>query len=140
MNCVELRNVLHRCRSSVWLTHHLVIIRTLHSANLAMVVYLPLILQVSSNKRLVQGIITFQSSLTLPHVVNATCKKNINKWDGEVEEEPHLNHLDIRGDWKASNHGDEHAGQDQHHGQVHSNHGLKIKRFEVVRDVSNNIE
>ena len=34
----------------------------------------------------------------------------------KVEEEPHFNHLDVRGDWQASNNRDEHAGKDQHHG------------------------
>ena len=65
---------------------------------------------------------------------------DINEGDGEVEEEPDVDHLDVGGDRKASNNGDEHAGEDQHDGEVDSDSRFKIKGFEVVSDVSNNIE
>ena len=76
----------------------------------------------------------------IPHIVYDTSEQYINEGDGEVEEEPNVDHLDVGGDRKASNNRDEHAGEDQHDGEVDSDGRFKIKRFEVVSDVSNNIE
>ena len=74
------------------------------------------------------------------HVVNDACEQDINEGDGEVEEEPDVDHLDVRGDRKASNNRDEHAGEDQHDGEVDSNGRFKIERFEVVGDVTDDVE
>ena len=81
-----------------------------------------------------------QLGVEIPHVVNDAGEQDINEGDGEVEEEPDVNHLDVGGDWKASNNWDEHTSQDQHHREVDSDSGFKIKRFEVVGDVSNDVE
>ena len=59
---------------------------------------------------------------------------------GEVEEKPDVNHLDVRCDWKAGNNRDEHACENQHDGQINSNGRFKIKGFEVVSDVADDIK
>ena len=76
----------------------------------------------------------------IPHIVYDTSEQYINEGDGEVEEEPDVDHLDVGGDGKASNNGDEHAGEHQHDSEVDSDGRFKIKRFEVVCDVADNIE
>ena len=45
----------------------------------------------------------WNSFISLPHVVNDAGKNDINEGDGEVEEEPDVDHLDVGGDRKASN-------------------------------------
>ena len=45
----------------------------------------------------------YQQGVEIPHVVNDAGEQDINEGDGEVEEEPDVNHLDVGGDWKASN-------------------------------------
>ena len=59
--------------------------------------------------------------LNIPHVVNDASEQDINEGNGEIKEEPDVNHLDVRGDWEASNNRDEHAGEDQHDCKVDSN-------------------
>ena len=76
----------------------------------------------------------------IPHIVYDASEQYINEGDGEVEEEPDVDHLDVGGDWEPSNHWDEHAGEHQHDGEVDSDGRFKIKRFEVVGDVSNDVE
>ena len=53
----------------------------------------------------------YQPGLEKPHVVNDTGEQDIYEGNGEVEEEPDVNHLDVGGDWEVSNNGDEHAGE-----------------------------
>ena len=81
-----------------------------------------------------------QLGLDIPHVVNDASEQDINEGDGEVEEEPDVNHLDVGSDWKARNNGDKHTCEGQHHCEVDSDCGFKIKGFEVVGDVSNDVE
>ena len=62
-----------------------------------MVVDLSLILQVGSvNIDISQALMRLKKK---PHVVNDASEQDINEGDGEVEEEPDVNHLDVGGDW-----------------------------------------
>ena len=76
----------------------------------------------------------------LPNIINDAGEQDINERDGEVKEEPDVNHLDVGGDWEVGNNGDEHAGENKHNREINSNCRFKVKGFEVVSDVSNDIE
>ena len=47
----------------------------------------------------------------LPNIINDAGEQDINERDGEVKEEPDVNHLDVGGDWEVGNNGYEHAGE-----------------------------
>ena len=58
-------------------------------------------------------------------------QKYFTKWKNEVEDEPQVNHLDVRSHGQGRGDVDEHGGEDQHHGKVYCHHCLK--KFEVSR-------
>ena len=75
-----------------------------------------------------------------PEVVNVAADTNIYKGNDEIEQQPGFYHLYIGCDWQAIHYCNVHAGQHQHHSQVQGYCRLKVEWFEVVCDVSNNVE
>ena len=65
---------------------------------------------------------------------------HLEKWDHQVEDQPHVHHLDVRCLGKILGHGDEHGGQDEHHGQVDRDDGLEEEGLEVVGHVRDDDE
>ena len=60
---------------------------------------------------------------------------HLEEWNHQVEDQPHVHHLDVRCLGKILGHGDEHGGQDEHHGQVDRDDGLEEEGLEVVGHV-----
>ena len=59
--------------------------------------------------------------------VHVSVEKDNDERKEEVEEEPHVHHLHVRGFGKIVAYVDKHRSQHQHGGQVHSNNSL-VKR------------
>ena len=59
--------------------------------------------------------------------VHVGVEEDNDEGEEEVEEEPHVHHLHVRGFGKVVAHVDEHRSQHQHGGQVHSDNSL-VKR------------
>ena len=81
------------------------------------------------------------------HVQDHLCDQHVDprlshleEWDHQVEDQPHIHHLDVRCLGKILGHGDEHGGQDKHHGQVHRDDGLEEEGLEVVGHVRDDDE
>ena len=84
--------------------------------------------------------VTVVMNPVLPHIVNPTSQQNIYEGDEKGGQEPELNHLDVGGEGEAGHHRDEHTGQHQHYGQVHSYCRLKVEGFEVACDVADDVQ
>ena len=79
-------------------------------------------------------------SHTLPESVNYSMEDDISEGQQKVENEPYFHHFDIGCLGQTLHHRDEHAGENQHHSKVHCQSGLKEEGFEVVGNVSNDVE
>ena len=75
-----------------------------------------------------------------PDIVNVAADTNIYEGNDKVEQQPDLYHLDVRSHGQAGHHRYVHADQDQHDSDVHSYGRLKVERFEIVRDVADDVE
>ena len=76
-------------------------------------------------------------------VLSRTCDlrlSHLEEWDHQVEDQPHVHHLDVRCLGKILGHRDEHGGQDEHHGQVDRDDGLEEEGLEVVGHVRDDDE
>ena len=65
---------------------------------------------------------------------------HLEEWNHQVEDQPHVHHLDVRCLGKILGHGDEHGGQDEHHSQVDRDDGLEEEGLEVVGHVRDDDE
>ena len=65
-------------------------------------------------------------------VVNVCVKKNFHERKEQIKDKPDIHHLDVRGLGEVVGHVDNHGGQDQHAGEVHSHHSFKEDGFEEV--------
>ena len=97
----------------------------------------------SSSKLVLPDNCGFKSNMNIieiPDIVNIATHTDIYEGNDKVEKQPDLYHLDIRGDRQAGYHRDVHADQDQHGSDVNRYCRFKVEWFEVVGDVSNNVE
>ena len=76
----------------------------------------------------------------LPETVNSGMEDDISERQKKVEDQPDLHHLDIGCLGEALHHGDEHAGQHQHHSQVDCQGRLEEEGFEIMSDVPDDVE
>ena len=58
----------------------------------------------------------------------------------QVEEQPDVNHLDVRCLWKVVADTDEHCCEDQHHCHIQRYHSFKEELLEIVGRMTNNVE
>ena len=57
-----------------------------------------------------------------------SAEDDFNKGNQLASDQPDINHADIGGGGELLHHTDEESRGHQHHGEVHSNHGLEIDR------------
>ena len=69
-------------------------------------------------------------NIIFPVVLHDSEKDNFSKGNHLAEDEPDVNHLDVRGGGQALHLADEDGRQDEHCGQVHTQCGFEEDRFE----------
>ena len=63
-------------------------------------------------------------------IFSSSEEDNLSKWDHLAEDEPDVDHLDVRCGGQALHLADEDGGHHQHGGQVHTQGCLKEERLE----------
>ena len=69
-------------------------------------------------------------TIILPVVLHSSDENNLSKGNHLAEDEPDVNHLDVRGWGQALHLADEDGGHHQHGGQVHTQGCIKEERLD----------
>ena len=78
--------------------------------------------------------------MAIPNMISIRVEKDVNKRKQEIEYQPYLDHLHVRGLRESFNHCYEHAGEHQHYCQIDSQGRFEEEWFKVVRYVPDNIQ